>query len=162
MDVIHQVLVYEGFTDLVRRRRKIIEEGTDPLKQLGKTTKSAEYSPFSFRLIIEFIVLLPVTFIPVVGTPLFLILTGRRAGPYHHYRYFKLLKLKDKEKRAFIERRRWRYTWFGAVSLALQLVPVLSMLFLLTTAAGAAMWAADLEKEHRRQEEETHRVYGEA
>ena len=28
----------------------------------------------------------------------------------------------------------------------LQLVPVLSMFFLLTTAAGAALWAADLNK----------------
>jgi uncharacterized protein involved in cysteine biosynthesis len=94
-----------------------------------------------------------VTFIPIVGTPLFLIMTGRRAGPYHHYRYFKLLKMKEKEKKAFIKQRRWRYTWFGTVALGLQLVPVLSMLFLLTTAAGAAMWAADLEKKRRRKAE---------
>lgn len=33
--------------------------------------------------------------------------------------------------------------------LALQLVPGLSMLFLLTTAAGSAMWVAKLEKKRR-------------
>lgn len=38
------------------------------------------------------------------------------------------------------------------MALILQLVPVLSMLFLLTTAAGAALWAARLE-EQRRQEQ---------
>jgi hypothetical protein len=35
------------------------------------------------------------------------------------------------------------------VHLALQLVPGLSMLFLLTTAAGAAQWAAKLEHKRR-------------
>ncbi len=31
----------------------------------------------------------------------------------------------------------------------LQLVPVLSMFFLLTTAAGAALWAVDLERDEQ-------------
>lgn len=38
---------------------------------------------------------------------------------------------------------------FGIVALVLQLVPVLSMLLLLTTAAGSALWAAGLEEERR-------------
>ena len=38
----------------------------------------------------------------------------------------------------------------------LQLVPVLSMLFLLTTAAGSALWAADLDKQRRQQEAQLH------
>lgn len=38
----------------------------------------------------------------------------------------------------------------------LQLVPVLSMLFLLTTAAGSALWAVDLEKQGRQQEAQSH------
>ncbi|KAH0556790.1 hypothetical protein GP486_005422 [Trichoglossum hirsutum] len=40
---------------------------------------------------------------------------------------------------------------FGTVALIFQLVPVLSMLFLITTAAGAAMWAADLENQRRKE-----------
>lgn len=35
---------------------------------------------------------------------------------------------------------------FGTVALLLQLVPVLSMCFLMTTAAGAALWAVDIER----------------
>jgi hypothetical protein len=38
----------------------------------------------------------------------------------------------------------------------LQLIPVLSMLFLLTTAVGSALWAADLEKQRRQQEVQSH------
>jgi hypothetical protein len=38
---------------------------------------------------------------------------------------------------------------FGTVALLLQLVPVLSMLFLLTSAAGSALWAVKLEELRR-------------
>jgi hypothetical protein len=38
-------------------------------------------------------------------------------------------------------------TRFGAVYLLLQLIPVLSMLFLLTTAAGSSLWAVKLEND---------------
>jgi uncharacterized protein involved in cysteine biosynthesis len=121
---------------------------------LGKPTQSAVYSPFSFRQIAEFIVFLPLNLVPAVGTPAFLILTGARAGPLHHWRYFKLRGLTKKERNAEIRTRRWKYTWFGTVALLLQLVPVLSMFFLLTTAAGSALWAVELEKQKALVEQE--------
>lgn len=37
------------------------------------------------------------------------------------------------------------------MALLLQLIPVLSMLFLLTSAAGSGLWAADLEDARQRQ-----------
>jgi uncharacterized protein involved in cysteine biosynthesis len=114
---------------------------------LGQPTQSAVYSPFSFRQIAEFIIFLPLNFIPVVGTPAFLILTGARAGPLHHWRYFKLRGLTRKERNAEIKSRRLKYTWFGSVALLLQLVPILSMFFLLTTAAGSALWVVKLEEQ---------------
>ena len=80
---------------------------------------------------------------------MFLVLTGYRAGPLQHWRYFKLLNFTKKERNAFIKKRQLRYTWFGTVALLLQLVPVLSMLFLLTTAAGSALWVAQLEGKRR-------------
>jgi hypothetical protein len=40
---------------------------------------------------------------------------------------------------------------FGTMALLLQLIPVLSMFFLLTSAAGSALWAADLEEAKQRQ-----------
>ena len=84
-----------------------------------------------------------------MGFPLFLVVMGKRAGPFHHFRYLKLLGMHKKERNAWTGRAEGKYTSFGAAALALQYVPVLSMLFLLTTATGAALWAADLEKERR-------------
>ena len=147
VDVFDAVLVNEGLGELVAQGRLLRPDGDTPVKQLGKPTTSAVYSPFSFRQIIEFIIFLPLTFIPVAGVPVFLVLTGYRAGPLHHWRYFKLLECSKKERRVLIQRRKLSYTWFGTSALLLQLVPGLSMLFLLTTAAGSALWVVKLEQE---------------
>lgn len=149
VDVFDAVLIKQGYTDLIASSRVLDPDGSDPVKQLGKPTTSAVYSPFSFRQIAEFIIFLPLNLIPVAGTPMFLIMTGYRAGPLQHWRYFKLLDFTKKERNAFIRKRRLRYTWFGTMALLLQLVPVLSMLFLLTTAAGSALWVAKLEGKRR-------------
>ncbi|KAK7006272.1 hypothetical protein R3P38DRAFT_3037652 [Favolaschia claudopus] len=147
------VLVYKGYAELVSHRRLIIPDAPDPVSQLGKPTKSTAYSPFSLRLSLEFVLFLPLTFIPLVGGPLYCLVLGRRAGPFQHWRYFKLLGLTPRERDAFIRKRQWKYTWFGMVALLLQLIPVFSMLFLMTTAAGAALWAADLERKKTRERE---------
>jgi len=154
VDVFDAVLINEGLRDLVASARILHPDGGDPVKQLGKPTMSAVYSPFSIRQIAEFILFLPLNLIPVAGTPMFLILTGYRAGPLQHWRYFKLLGLTKKERQAAIKQRQLRYTWFGTIALLLQLVPVLSMLFLLTTAAGSALWVVKLEKQRRLEEGE--------
>jgi hypothetical protein len=49
--------------------------------------------------------------VPYVGVPLFLLLTGYRAGPLQHWRYFNLLGYDRKQRNAAISRRRWEYTW---------------------------------------------------
>lgn len=152
VNIFDAVLVNEGCEGLVVRKRVIlpVEDGVgaeDPVKRLGKHTETnVMYAPFSLRQIVEFIAFLPLNFIPWVGVPVFLILTGYRAGPFHHHRYYDLLDVDKKEKKALIKRRQLKYTWFGTVALIFQLVPGLSMLFLFTTTAGAALWARDLEK----------------
>ncbi|KAL2063940.1 hypothetical protein VTL71DRAFT_4434 [Oculimacula yallundae] len=149
VNVFDATLIREGQIDLVSPSRILFHDAPNSVKMLGKPTSSAIYSPFSFRQIAEFILFLPLNLIPIIGTPFFLILTGARAGPFHHYRYFKLRGLGKKEKRDEIRKRKWKYTWFGTVALVLQLVPVLSMFFLLTTAAGSALWAIKLEEQKR-------------
>ena len=153
VDVFDAVLVQEGCRDLVAKSRNIDQEGDNSVKRLGKPTASAVYSPFSLRQILEFIVFLPLNLIPVAGTPMFLLMTGYRAGPLHHWRYFKLLGFSKTERQAFVKGRKLRYTWFGTIALLLQLVPILSMLFLLTTAAGSALWVVKLEKRRKGLEE---------
>ena len=149
VDVFDGVLVNEGFEDLVGQGRILHPDAENAVKMLGKPTRSAVYSPFSLRQIIEFIFFLPINLIPVVGVPLFLVLTGYRAGPLHHWRYFKLLDLSKEERQRYIKSKQMSYTGFGMVALALQLVPVLSMFFLLTTAAGSALWVVELESARR-------------
>lgn len=110
MDVFDAVLVNEGFEDMINKERVIHPDGTTPVQRLGKPTTFAVYAPFSLRQIVEFIVLLPLNLVPVAGVPMFLVLTGYRAGPFHHWRYFQLLDLtKDKRKR-FVRNRQLKYT----------------------------------------------------
>lgn len=120
---------------------------TNPRTRLDRPVTRAVFAPFSLRQIIEFILLLPLTFVPYIGVPMFLLLTGYRAGPLLQWRYFALKGFNRAQRREYVKQRRWEYTWFGTMYLVLQLVPVLSMLFLLTSAAGSALWAAKMEDE---------------
>ncbi|RYP46550.1 hypothetical protein DL768_007266 [Monosporascus sp. mg162] len=117
---------------------------------LGKPSTSAVYQPWSLIQIVELIVFLPLNLIPYVGTPAFIMITGARLGTFAHYRWFKLRGLTRKERKAEIRSRMWDYTWFGTVAMLLELVPILSFLFLLTSTTGAALWAAKLEEQKRR------------
>lgn len=47
---------------------------------------------------------------------------------------------------------------FGTIAVLLQLVPPFSMVFLMTTAAGSALWAADIEKKRAASERSGERV----
>lgn len=114
VDVFDAVLVHKGYEDLVRPFRPVAEASlNDPVRRLGTPTRSSVYGPFSFRQIAEFVILLPLNFVPYVGVPIFLFLTGYRAGPLQHWRYFKLRGFGKKERNAFVKRRRWQYTWYA-------------------------------------------------
>jgi hypothetical protein len=154
-DTFDAVLIDQGLGDLVAQRRLIDFTASNSVQSLGKPTTSAVYSPFSLRQILEFIILLPVNLIPIVGVPIFLVLTGYRAGPFHHWRYFALRNFSKKQRREYIRERKLKYTWFGAIALLLQLIPILSMFFLLTSAAGSGLWAAKMEKARRGRENTT-------
>lgn len=110
VDIFDAVLVNEGHGDLVTTSRVLYPQGEDVVKRLGKPLHSAVYAPFSLRQIVEFVVLLPLNFIPYVGAPIFLLLTGYRAGPFHHWRYFQLLDLSKKQRKERIRERQLQYT----------------------------------------------------
>ena len=151
VDIFDAVMIAEGYENLVRNRRTVSEDidESDPLKRLGPREKGAEFAPFSFRQIIEFIILLPLNFVPFAGVPLFLLATGYRAGPLLHRRYFTLKGMTRKERNAFIKlkARRFQFMWFGTIYMILQLIPILSLFFLLTSAAGSALWSVHIERE---------------
>ena len=110
VDIHDAVLVNEGHESLVTTSRVLYPQGDDVVQRLGKPTKSAVYAPFSLRQIIEFVVLLPLNLIPIAGVPMFLLLTGYRAGPFHHWRYFQLQDLSKKQRKERIRQRRLQYT----------------------------------------------------
>ncbi|KIV96843.1 hypothetical protein PV10_00660, partial [Exophiala mesophila] len=149
VDTFDAVLIDQGLADLVGEARLLNSDADNSVKMLGKPSVTAIYSPFSLRQIVEFVILLPINFIPFVGVPIFLVLTGYRAGPFHHWRYFQFIGLSKKERKEYVRKRQMKYTWFGIVALTLQLCPVLSMFFLLTTAAGSGLWAAKMEHARR-------------
>lgn len=109
VDVFDAVLINKGCKDLVNTGRILEPETENPVKMLGKPSISPVYSPFSFRQIIEFVLLLPLNLVPAVGIPLFLVLTGYRAGPLHHWRYFQLMGYSKKERKEFVAKRKLRY-----------------------------------------------------
>lgn len=119
--------------------------------------KISPYLRFSCRLVLEFLCFFPLSFIPLVGVWLFIALSAYHLGPLAHYRYFQLQGMNKGERKEEIQKRKWRYWLFGCGHLALQMVPVLSIFFLFTTAVGAGLWAVRLEEE-----EEERRERGEA
>jgi hypothetical protein len=129
VDIFDSVLVERGHADLVSVSRPVLPETVydapeapgqpanavmklTPRARLGKPTHSAVFAPFSLRQIVEFIVFLPINLVPWVGVPVFLLLTGYRAGPLMHWRYFKLKGFDRKRRNEFIKQRQWMYTWF--------------------------------------------------
>ncbi|KAI1811110.1 hypothetical protein GGS20DRAFT_579337 [Poronia punctata] len=147
VDVFDATLINEGLETLVAPHRLLFPDAPNPVKKLGKPTSAAVYQPWSLIQIVELFICLPLNLIPYVGTPAFLIITGARLGTFAHYRWFELRGLNKKERKVAVRNRNWDYTWFGTVAMILQLVPVLSFFFLVTSTAGSAMWAARLEHE---------------
>ena len=143
-------LINFSLEDMILPHRICHLEAPNAVETLGKPTSPAVYTPWSFKQIAELVVCLPLNLIPVIGTPAFILITGSRLGKLAHHRWFQLRGLDKKETNAEIRKRSWEYLWFGTVALVLELIPVLSLFFLLTTTAGAAMFAARLEDEVRR------------
>ncbi|KAI4133416.1 MAG: hypothetical protein LQ347_002184 [Umbilicaria vellea] len=144
VDTFDGVLVSKNTTELVSGGRQI-KAGSDPMAKLGKLVKTP-FAKFTPSALIRYFMYLPLNFIPVVGTVMFVILQGRRAGPAAHQRYFQLKGWNDTQRQKHIEDNKAAYTSFGIAAILLELVPVGSILFAFTNTVGAALWAADMEK----------------
>ncbi|TPX62394.1 hypothetical protein PhCBS80983_g00587 [Powellomyces hirtus] len=101
---------------------------------------------FSPAAIAQYLITLPLTFVPVVGPAIFFLINGRKMGQSFHARFFQLKGWTAEDVHAFEEPRKGAYTAFGAVALLLQLIPVVSIFFTATSTVGAALWAVDIEK----------------
>lgn len=61
---------------------------------------------------IRSMVLLPLNFVPVVGTLLYVYVKGKKAGPGLHARYFQLRGLGGRDREEWVEKRRGGYTGY--------------------------------------------------
>ncbi|KAK4703917.1 hypothetical protein P7C70_g2293, partial [Phenoliferia sp. Uapishka_3] len=145
--VFDAVLAARGYSDLVEKGRTIKKSGGGMV--LGKSLLGPISSKFSTEGLVRYILSLPLNAIPGVGTAFFLGYNGQHAGPGYHGRYFQLKGFTNAQRDAFVQKRRGAYTSFGAVALLLGLVPIVGTVFSFTSAAGAAIWASDLEKKER-------------
>ncbi|KKY24751.1 hypothetical protein UCRPC4_g02280 [Phaeomoniella chlamydospora] len=143
IDTFDGTLVSRECTSLVSDGREI-KSGKDPIAKLGKLVKKP-FAKFTPKALIRYLMYLPLNFIPVVGTFIFVLLQGKRYGPNAHARYFQLKEWSKSQKDAFVEQNRAAYTSYGVVAALLEMVPIASIFFSFTNTVGAALWAADLE-----------------
>jgi hypothetical protein len=92
-----------------------VKSGNDSIARLGKLAKKP-FAKFTPTAIIRYFMYLPLNFIPVVGTVLFIILQGRRFGPNAHARYFQLKQMSKSQKEDFIEKHKAAYTRYVIIS----------------------------------------------
>ena len=161
VDTFDGVLVSKNTTNLVSGGRQI-HSGSDSIAKLGKLVKKP-FAKFTPKALIRYVMYLPLNFIPVVGTVIFVILQGKNAGPAAHSRYYQLKEWNTSQRKKHIEEYRGAYTRsvlrcvsnsvadlnrdsFGVAVVLLELVPVASIFFAFTNTVGAALWAADMEK----------------
>ncbi|KAM3448237.1 hypothetical protein MY3296_007976 [Beauveria thailandica] len=138
--------------NLIAPHRVLYPDAPNAVRMLGKPTSPAIYTPWSIIQILELIVFLPLNFIPYVGTPMFIMITGTRLGKLAHYRWFQLRGLSKAEQKKELKCLGWENVWFGSVAMILELTPILSFFFLLTSSTGAALWTARMEHEARQRD----------
>lgn len=145
VDTFDGTLVARGTEGLLAGERVVKRQG-DSIARLGKLVKKP-FARFAPSAIIKYFLYLPLNFIPVVGTAVFILAQGRSRGPSAHERYFQLKGMSKSQKEQWVSEKQGAYTSFGLVAALLEMVPVAGVLFAFTNAVGAALWAADLERQ---------------
>lgn len=108
VDTFDGTLLARDCTNLVADGRQL-KPGSDPMARLGKLIKKP-FAKFAPKALIRYLLYLPLNFIPVVGTVMFVVLQGKRNGPAAHSRYFQLKEYNKHQREEWIERNRAAYT----------------------------------------------------
>ncbi|KAH8648405.1 hypothetical protein BX600DRAFT_475198 [Xylariales sp. PMI_506] len=153
LDTFDGTLVSRNATGIVSEGRQL-KPGSDPIARLGKILKSP-FERFSPKALIRYIIYLPLNFIPVVGTVIFILIQGRSRGRYVHGRYFQLKEWSASRRSQWLEQHTGAYASFGTIATLLEMIPVASIFFAFTNTVGAALWAADIESKDSQMEQST-------
>lgn len=108
LDTFDGTLVARNSTNLVKGGREI-KSGSDPIAKLGKIIKSP-FERFTPSALIRYVMYLPLNFIPVVGTIIFITLQGRTRGKSVHDRYFQLKGWNSRQKSQWLQEHVGPYT----------------------------------------------------
>ncbi|PKS09350.1 hypothetical protein jhhlp_003964 [Lomentospora prolificans] len=146
VDTFDGTLVARNASNIVQEGREL-KSGSTAMERLGKIIKSP-LERFSLKSIVRYIMYLPLNFIPIVGTVIFLVIQGRARGKVIHSRYFQLKKWPESRQSDWLRIHVAPYTTFGLMATLLEMIPFLSILFSFTNTVGAALWAADIEADH--------------
>ncbi|KAI0130549.1 hypothetical protein BJ170DRAFT_620457 [Xylariales sp. AK1849] len=143
LDTFDGTLVSRNATGVVSEGRQL-KSGRDPIERLGKILKSP-FEKYSPKALIRYVMYLPLNFIPVVGTIIFILIQGRTRGRSVHGRYFQLKEWSQPRRSEWLEQHTASYTSFGTIATFLEMIPFASIFFAFTNTVGAALWAADIE-----------------
>ncbi|TVY40820.1 Outer spore wall protein [Lachnellula occidentalis] len=135
---------------VARKQTGVLSEGrqlkagnfNDPIAKLGKMVKSP-FEKFTPKALIRYVMYLPLNFIPVVGTVIFVLLQGKARGDAVHTR---LKNWSKSQREEWLKENTAPYTAFGTIATLLELVPIASIVFAFTNTVGAALWAAEWVK----------------
>ncbi|KAI1851252.1 hypothetical protein JX266_003327 [Neoarthrinium moseri] len=153
LDTFDGTLVSRNATGVVSEGRQL-KSGGDPIERLGKILKSP-FEKYSPKALIRYIMYLPLNFIPIVGTVIFIFIQGRSRGHSVHGRYFQLKEWSSSRRSDWLARHTGAYTAFGTVATVLEMIPFAGIFFGFTNAVGAALWAADIEEKNTQMEQST-------
>ncbi|ROT37658.1 hypothetical protein SODALDRAFT_280111 [Sodiomyces alkalinus F11] len=137
LDTFDGTLVSKNADSIVREGRQL-QPGTDPMQKLGRILKSP-FERFSPKALIRYVMYLPLNFIPLVGSALFVLIQARARGQHVHGRW------SASQSQDWLKRHSGPYTAFGLVATGLEMIPFASMFFSFSNTVGAALWAADME-----------------
>ncbi|GAQ39258.1 similar to An07g06140 [Aspergillus niger] len=121
--------------------------GDEVMSRFGGKEEVSERQTNMWNMLVRSVVLLPLNFVPVVGTLVYVYVQGKKVGEGVHERWFGLKGWKKAERSRWVGRWRGKYTGFGMAAFALEMVPFVSIAFAFTNTVGAALWAADWERE---------------
>ncbi|KAF2404074.1 hypothetical protein EJ06DRAFT_526181 [Trichodelitschia bisporula] len=144
LDTFDGTLVERNQTELVTAGRTV-KPGGSGVSRLGKVIRTP-FSRFTPKAIIRNLMYLPLNFIPIVGTAIYIILQGKRSGPAALARYFQLKGMTARQREEHVEKHRGAYTSFGVPAVLLEMVPFVGIFFAFTNTVGAALWAAEMEE----------------
>lgn len=143
VDTFDGTLISKDMTNLVEEGREL-RPGASGMDRLGRILKSP-FQKFSPKAVVRYIMYLPLNFIPIIGTFIFLLVQGRSRGRMAHERYFQLKNWPESRQADWLRIHVAPYTAFGLVATLLEMIPFVSVFFNFTNTVGAALWAADME-----------------